>query len=194
MDKEKTLERSDRLPTLREEDALPAEVLDAGRALAVPGSEGASEHLLGELEAIFLNAPIAMILVDRERQVLRLNLAAGRLTGLPPAEMIGQVAGVALCCENSTDVEEGCGFGPRCPGCPLRQLVERSFETRRPIPAVEATTRFAISGTLRDRRLRISSSFMEIRRQARTLVCIEDLTDRSLPEGGTRSLVSSPDH
>jgi PAS domain-containing protein len=159
---------------------------DQPLARAAPSPADALQ--LSELEAIFRGAPIALILVDRRRQVLRLNHAAGHLTGLPPGEMTGVAAGVALCCPHSDDAEEGCGFGPHCTECDLRLLVQRSFETRRPVVAREVQAHFAVAGTVQQRVLRVASSWLEIQQRERTLLCIEDVSEGCLPPPPPRAL------
>lgn len=152
-----------------------------------PLAEKASDApfgLLGEFEAMFEYAPVAMILVNRQRQVLRVNRAARQFSAPNPFEWMDLPQGLFLGCPNRNDVSEGCGHGPNCSGCTVRQLIDRSFETRQAASPIEAVTPYAVEGRMEERRLRISTSHLTIEEGERTLLCIEDITERHLLPGG----------
>lgn len=161
----------------------PSEVIARQPGPLAETTPDAPLGLLGEFEAMFEHAPVAMILVDRRRQVLRVNRAA-RLFSVPqPTAWTDMPPGLFLCCPNHNDVPKGCGHGPHCPGCTLRRLIDRSFETRQTVSPVEALAPYAVDGRVEERWLRISTSHLTIPDGERTLLCIEDITERRLPPG-----------
>lgn len=145
--------------------------------------EDAPLALLGEFESLFEYAPVAMILVNRRRQVLRVNRAARHFSTPDHLEWMDIPPGLFLCCPNRNDVSDGCGHGPHCTGCTVRRLVDRSFQTREGTSPVEALAPFAIEGRVEERWLRISTSHLTIEDGERTLLCIEDITERHLLPG-----------
>lgn len=148
--------------------------------------------LLGEFEAMFEHAPVAMILVNRRRQVLRVNRAARQFSAPQATEWMDMPPGLFLCCPNHDDVPAGCGHGPHCPGCTLRRLIDRSFETRQAVSPMEAMAPYAVEGRVEERWLRISTSHLTIPDGERTLLCIEDITERRLPPGPRRGKLPGP--
>jgi len=76
-----------------------------------------------ELAAAYENAPLIMLSVDSERRIRKVNAAAVAFTGRCAADMIGQRAGEALRCLNSLDDPAGCGFGPCCGECNIRNSI-----------------------------------------------------------------------
>lgn len=174
------------LETLDSDDHI--DVVEVSRGpLAPPLSSGVDADALGEFEAIFQYAPVAMVLVDRHRVVCRMNRAAFALAGVSTAEPAGQLPGVMLCCAHYD--EAGCGLGPRCPDCDLRQLIEACFADQVGAQQVEASAPYSQGGQVQERRFRISSSFLRIREQARALLCLEDITDaRALQQHGNSAL------
>lgn len=159
------------------------EIIDRAGGLPEVSRGAAARSFLGEFEAMFEHAPVAMILVNRQRLVLRLNRAAYVLAGQAPGTWSAGPQGLLLGCPNRHDVPDGCGAGPRCPSCAMRQIIDRSFETRAPASQIEASTQFALGDRIEERTLRISSSYLEVTDGERTLLCVEDITERRLPPG-----------
>ncbi len=76
-----------------------------------------------ELSVIYDNAPIVMLLVDSERRVRRMNAPAVAMARRPEKEAIGLRGGEALRCIHARDDPKGCGFGPACEACGVRNSV-----------------------------------------------------------------------
>ncbi|UCG54803.1 MAG: PAS domain S-box protein, partial [Dehalococcoidia bacterium] len=73
-----------------------------------------------ELNAIYANVPIAIMLIDRERRVRKVNEAAAVFSHRRTKDMIGLRGGEALRCLHSLDDPQGCGFGLSCKTCSIR--------------------------------------------------------------------------
>ncbi len=78
------------------------------------------------LATIFEHTPVALVLLDADRRILKANAAASKLLSRDRSE--GVVIGDALRCLNALSQPEGCGYSPRCPDCPLRAVVLECLE------------------------------------------------------------------
>ena len=72
------------------------------------------------------DAPV--ILLSRDVRVLEASAEAVRYLDKPAEKIIRSLAGEALDCQNSR-LPEGCGKTFHCPGCVIRGLVQKTFET-----------------------------------------------------------------
>ena len=72
--------------------------------------------------------PVPIFLVDDDVRILDLNAAASRSFGLSKDSICLRRGGDALHCLHSYDVPEGCGRGPACKRCVIRNSVASSVE------------------------------------------------------------------
>jgi PAS domain S-box-containing protein len=133
---------------------------------------------LDELDVIHQTAPVAMVLVDAERRVLKANRAAALFAGKTPHEMRGLRGGEALGCLHHLDDPAGCGFGPACGSCEVRKAVLDTLGTGRSNPGVEAWLPFRNAEGSLTKCLLVSTSHVVIGGDAAVLVCAVDITDR----------------
>jgi hypothetical protein len=90
------------------------------------------EHLFKDdvfLIDTFNVIPFPMLVVDDDVRTLFWNSAALCLIG--NEEMLQQLGGEALHCIHSKDVDEGCGRGPYCKTCVVRNSVNEASHSRR---------------------------------------------------------------
>lgn len=77
-----------------------------------------------------LDAIPAMVMVtDEDARILYRNLAAREL--LSGGKIYGTRVGEVMHCIHSEDVPEGCGHGPRCGDCVVRNSVTAAFSGKR---------------------------------------------------------------
>ncbi len=133
---------------------------------------------LTELSIIHDHAPIAMILLDRDRRVHKANGFAAKFADRRTEDMIGLKGGEALRCLHHLDDPQGCGFGKVCAECRVRQAVLDTFDTGTSREEVEAWLPFPGNGSTEERCLLISTAFLKIGGTERVLVCAQDITDR----------------
>ncbi|NQT11304.1 MAG: PAS domain S-box protein, partial [Planctomycetes bacterium] len=132
-----------------------------------------------ELDAIFENAPVAMVLVDRDRRVKKANRAAAQVAGrCSPDEMVGLCRGEALRCVHALDVPEGGGYGPACKDCQLRSVVQETIETGKVHRRTEALLRRELDGRSVETFVCISAARIGSPEEDLILVCVEDVTGR----------------
>ncbi|MDI6797943.1 MAG: PAS domain S-box protein, partial [Desulfatibacillaceae bacterium] len=129
-----------------------------------------------ELAAIYKYAPFILMVVDADRRVLKVNDFAEEFSGRTAEEMLGMYGGQALRCVWADDDPAGCGFGPKCPSCVLRQTVLTTLETGKVHQQVETELPFLVKGQRQDLTLLVSTAKIHVRQQPRVLVGIMDIT------------------
>jgi PAS domain S-box-containing protein len=129
-----------------------------------------------ELDAIYENAPIVMLLVDGERRICKMNQCAQAFARTNLAEAVGRRGGDALRCLHALESPEGCGCGPHCGACTVRRTVLDTLQTGRSHQQVEATLPFAVDGERRDLTLLLGTARLQVQGQTRVLVTLQDVT------------------
>jgi formate hydrogenlyase transcriptional activator len=140
--------------------------------------EQAAEERLTTFVAFFQNAPVAMLLLDEERQVRKMNLAAEATFAASAAELKGRRFGDAVHCIHSLDDPDGCRRGPDCRKCSVRCVVAQTFETGQMQRQVEARLVLGNQRDPHDKHVLISTALSELSDGRQVLVCIEDITER----------------
>ena len=133
-----------------------------------------------ELSAIHQNTPILMMVVDKERRLRKVNKSVCEFTGMSVEKMIGKKAGEALRCLNSLDDPQGCGYGPYCEQCTVRETVLDTFNTGQSHHHIEATLPFLKEIKNKKEKLTflIFTTRMYIKKEPLVLVNILDITQR----------------
>jgi DNA-binding NarL/FixJ family response regulator len=141
-------------------------------------SEQSLRRTVAELETIHANAPVAMMLVDRERRVTKVNGAAARLAGRTEQAMLGLCGGAAIRCLNALDDPKGCGAGPSCVSCSIRMAVLDTFATGMEHRQIEARLPLPVGDKAEDRCMLASTALLKLDDTQRVLLCVQDITDR----------------
>ena len=137
-----------------------------------------------ELATIYGSAPVALLVVDSDLRVRKLNDMAARFAGTPASELVGAGFGGALGCLRALADPQGCGHGPSCAECPMRIAALDSLRNGTRHDDVEAWAPFCIEGRVEQRCLSVSTSFMQPNGQRKVLICIHDMG--SSPPGSSR--------
>ena len=130
-----------------------------------------------ELTSIYENAPILMMLVDRDRKVLKLNTQAAGMTEYSKDSYIGHRGGEILHCIHADDVPEGCGFASACEECGVRNSVAETLKTGKSISRREVDFSCLHSDGQREMNFLISTTLLQIKSEDRVLICLEDVTE-----------------
>jgi PAS domain S-box-containing protein len=163
-------------------DSVKAVVMAIDDITSQKLNEEKLRNALTELSVIHEHAPIAMMLMDPQRRVRKVNGFAARFARRAAHEMIGMAGGEALRCLHHLDDPQGCGFGPACADCRVRQAVVQTFETRTSQTEVEAWLPFPKGESHEQRCLLISTAYLKTDVIERVLVCAQDITERKLAE------------
>lgn len=142
-----------------------------------------------ELTAIVENAPLIILLVDRQRRIKKVSGAAVTFAGRRAEEMIGMRGGEALRCLHALDHPDGCGFGPFCKTCTIRCTVIDTFETGTHHKGVEVRLPFGHRGKKEELTFLVSTSLVDVSQEQMELVCIEDITERKRAEEEKEKLI-----
>lgn len=139
-----------------------------------------------ELDAIYENAPLIMMLVDRERRVCKVNRSGETFMHSHRADMFGTRLGESLHCLQSVLSPLGCGFGEKCPDCAFRKLLHDTLEYGVTHTSVEARLLYNHDGHEREAFFLCSTKKLIIRKEPLVLVSLLDVTERRTLEESLR--------
>ncbi|MBA4388496.1 MAG: hypothetical protein C0404_10980 [Verrucomicrobia bacterium] len=166
--------------------AIERELKDAQVRQQRKLAEESLERNRAELKAIYDHTPVMMCTLDAERRVRYVNRAFTEFTGIPEKELLaGRACGV-FGCINALDDARGCGFGPKCPDCRLREAVEETLKTGREHRDIEYRATLERNGTRRDVVLIGSTVRTSGPGDPQILLCLHDLTERIRMEDDLR--------
>jgi len=149
-------------------------------------TQEALQAALAELTAIHDSAPLAMMLLDNDRRVIKANAAAAQFADRTGEDMAGRRYGEALRCLHALDNPAGCGFGQSCADCRIRQAVLDTFATGACCKGLETWMTFQRDGAAVEKCLLVSVDRIQIDGGFRVLVCAEDITERKRAEDALR--------
>jgi PAS domain S-box-containing protein len=135
----------------------------------------ASQH---ELTTVFDSAPVAMVIINDERRVVRTNRAASRLAGRPPGDAFGRRPGDVFGCLTAAFEPDACRDETTCRECPLRLLVSETIARRVERHGVECTLPFGGRDGPAQSTFLVSSSPIETPAGVLAVVSLEDITER----------------
>jgi hypothetical protein len=85
---------------------------------------GKTDFLRGVFDAI----PAMLLIVDDDIRIMHLNSTASNNLNLDIGHVYKKRGGDVLHCIHSTDVPEGCGSGPACKDCLIRNSVTKAIQ------------------------------------------------------------------
>jgi hypothetical protein len=125
-----------------------------------------------------LNAiPIPAFIVDADVTILDLNSAASQFCGQTREAAYKRRGGEVLHCAHSTDAAEGCGRGPHCKFCVLRNSVTKCLEGQA-VSRKIMSFRPAHEPAGKDLQLLVTASPVAHESEKLALVLVEDITAR----------------
>lgn len=135
-----------------------------------------------DLEAIFNAVPVGMLLVDDRVVISEINDVAARLVGKMAGQIIATRPGEGLGCIHSHDVPDGCGFGPACADCPLRNAFEKVLISGEPVRGVETEATFLVNGS--EVTCWLEANFEPVTLEAKKYVvaAVNNITERKIAE------------
>lgn len=129
-----------------------------------------------EIDAIYQNAPLFMLLVDHERRVHRMNGLALAMSGRIQEEVVGLRGGEAMRCFIAHDDPKGCGFSEACKECKIRNAVRDTFRTGSNIQGLETQFPYMGEGEVVYMWVLVSTVYLPLPRRNMVLVCMQDIT------------------
>jgi len=135
-----------------------------------------------ELEAIFENSPIMLLVVDEDRKIIKVN---GMLIG-PDQSLekikIGKRIGEALRCIREPESKEGCGFGADCQQCRIRAAISETLSTGVSANQLDINLPVIIGGKEEQMNILMSTSKLRFRNKPMVLVSMLDITEKKNSE------------
>lgn len=127
---------------------------------------------------VFNAIPVPAFLVDEDVRIRDLNAAAIRAFGLSQQAVHSRRGGEVLRCLHSRDVPEGCGHGPSCKSCVIRNSV---IGTLKGEVATRRRMKFEVGfgSDRKDLELLISASPLAPPAEKAVLLMVEDITEMS---------------
>jgi PAS domain S-box-containing protein len=145
-------------------------------------AEAALRRSQTELKTIYENAPIMMVVLDISMQVLYANKAFTEFVGRQIEDIKKERACGVIGCLRAKDDPRGCGYGPQCASCNVRNAMLEALETGRTFSGIEYRTTALYHGVPRESVFLASVASIEISDKPNLLLCLEDITDRQQTE------------
>jgi len=150
-----------------------------------PLKEKKKEELLNnvrELEAVYTHTPVLLFLLDEDRKIRKTNAYAAEYTDIPQEGLKGVRSGEALQCVHHLDDPRGCGFGPHCRNCRVRNLLIDTIQTGRSYDREEVEIHENRGDGTRRLTFLLSTSNIEHSRERFVLLALEDITKQKRRE------------
>ena len=149
-------------------------------------AEEALKDSEARLSVVLKKVPAVLLLVDSDRRVHLVNEAATRFAKRTADEMTGLRGGDTLRCLHSLDDPKGCGYGPFCEICVVRNTVLETFKAGKGFLQKEAQLPFDIDGKTVELSLLVSTATLKVSERQMVLVCLENITERKKAEEALR--------
>lgn len=120
--------------------------------------------------------PLPVFVVDDDVRIVDMNRMAAVVFGLEKSRVLRQRGGAALHCLHSTDSPGGCGRGPFCRSCVIRNAVGESMKGMAVVRR-RAKVEFRLPGNTRQLDLLITSSPLPGPQEKLSLLIIEDISE-----------------
>jgi PAS domain S-box-containing protein/putative nucleotidyltransferase with HDIG domain len=155
-------------------------------------AEEALETEEANLAAIFEASPVAMLVLDRDLNVVRVNQATVALTeGCGEALLDYDVGsreqcGSVLACVHDEEDPRGCGYSASCPLCPLRNGLEGMIAGGAAVRGAELALDVRCDGQVRRQWLRVGAEPVALNGSPHFVVALDDVTETKRAEQALR--------
>ncbi|QQS52195.1 MAG: PAS domain S-box protein [Bacteroidota bacterium] len=151
-------------------------------------AQRALEDRTRELDSIFENTPVILILIDTNGNVLNINKAGTKTQGYDKTHFTRLLAGEAVKCINTLRSKTHCGKGEMCSQCLIRKTILKTIETRQNQDQVEGIISIPFHNQLYERSYLISTTYLETESTKRVLISLDDITEMRKAEEEIRQL------
>jgi two-component system cell cycle sensor histidine kinase/response regulator CckA len=141
-------------------------------------AEDALQAANAELSAIHAHAPVTLLVVDEDLQVRKFDDSPRNSPGPQTRTRPGDL----LYCQSALAAPDGCGSGPACGNCMVRNTMIDTLRNGSKHENVEAWLPVMRSGHTDMRCYLLFTGRLQIRESRKALVCVLDITDRKQAE------------
>lgn len=135
-----------------------------------------------ELSAVYEHTPVLMFLLDAKLAIRKTNARIEAYTSSSKEELMHKRVGEVFQCLNHLKDPRGCGFGPHCRHCTVRQTILDTLKNKKPNRQVEASIPRLLEGEENETAFLVSTFPLTLRGGPFVIVSIEDVTDRKKTE------------
>ncbi|SMO37922.1 PAS domain S-box-containing protein [Saccharicrinis carchari] len=139
-----------------------------------------------ELDAIYKNAPVLLMLVDKDRRVKKINRYGEKLIGASAQDLIGLRGGEAIRCLHQLHHPNGCGSQPACVPCPINNRVLDSFENGTTHEMKEVSLPLLKDNEKKEATFLVSTVLLNSEEEREVLISMVDITERKQMEKDLR--------
>jgi len=129
-----------------------------------------------ELAAINANAPVLLLVINAEGYVEKVNNLGAQMSGRPVHELIGGSLANVIGCLSVADDPAGCGAGPACANCSIRNATVETLKSGKKFESVEGKIPVLVDGERQERHLLFSCTPLVLGRNRKVLLCAQDVT------------------
>jgi two-component sensor histidine kinase len=177
-------DRLERLAPAVEREIREAKIRKRHREAEEERSEAHSE-----LAAINANAPVLLLVMNAESHVEKVNNLAAQMSGRPAHELIGSSLGDVIRCLSVADDPAGCGAGPACANCSIRNAAVETLKSGTKFESVEGKIPVLVDGERKERHLLFSCTPLVLGRNRKALLCAQDVTPLKRAEQALQAMV-----
>lgn len=120
--------------------------------------------------------PLPVLVVDEDVRIHDYNAAAEPLLGPDRTVSFHRRGGEVLHCLHSTDVPEGCGHGPVCQDCVVRNSVNAAFRGEK-VPRTRTRMQLVADGKVTEVFLLVSAARLDMEDRRLVLLTLEDVNE-----------------
>ncbi|QQS50203.1 MAG: PAS domain S-box protein [Bacteroidota bacterium] len=135
-----------------------------------------------QLQLIFDNSPVIMMLLNEHAEILRINKTGKQYSGLDTDSVRHRQPGDLLNCIETIYLPQGCGTGEVCKSCTLRLIILEAISSGMGVTKIETSVRIQNKEYIENRDITISVVPAIGENEKTYLLTIDDITDRKLAE------------
>ena len=134
------------------------------------------------LEAIFDAAPVAMLMLDENLTVKRVNDAVRKMLHRQDTQILSKKLGAAIGCVDNAGGNGNCRNCRACSECALHDVVQTTLKSNEPVHGVEIQPTLQVDGGQIRPWLRLSAEPTLIDTRKYLVLALDDITDRKKAE------------
>lgn len=139
-------------------------------------AEEAIQESEQRLSAAFESSPVVMFLVDKDRQILKINRTALDYFKIKGPDFKIRRFGDAFKCLNALRNSKGCGYSENCEYCPVRNALITTLTTGKPIYKKEVEMLVQEGEVPEKVNLLLSTALIKSNESKQVLICLDDIT------------------
>lgn len=131
-----------------------------------------------QLNAVFNNTHTIFLVIDKERNIVRINKKGAEIQNITAVELVDKKPGFAINCLNQNEGKFVCGTGESCNQCTLNTLIEQTFKQQKGSQNLKILHPIKVRNKIENRLLLVSSEYLAGLDNPLILLTIEDITQK----------------